>query len=152
MNIDNTGTTQATMIGNYTGWLGLGLCATNAMCSFNINWMSFGYPARCAVHGRQDRGVLRARSGTSTRRLAGGLDSWAMGCDMTGGSSGGPWVYGFGRFGAGHSRGATRSTGSSATTTGDTLTRGAERAELARVQLQGDSIYNAINGTAIACP
>jgi hypothetical protein len=148
INADNVGTTQAMMIGNYTGWLGLGLCQTNAMCAFNIHWLAFGYPQAAPFTGGKIE-TCASSFGYVDAATAGGLDSWAMGCDMTGGSSGGPWVYQFGRFGGqpggdalnwivGHNDWRH-------TAVPDELNSPAYNCRVI-------PIYNAINGTSFTCP
>jgi hypothetical protein len=86
----DTGTTQATLIGNYTGTNGL------AWNFGNVHWMAFGYPQGAPFNGGT---IMTAASslGYVDEAVGGGDFSLAMGSDLTGGSSGGPWIWQFGR-------------------------------------------------------
>ena len=112
-----TGNGQRGRIGTFTGALGFGACFTNAMCAPNSNWLAMGYPQAAPFTGGKIE-TCASSLGYVDAAVAGGLDSWAIGCDMTGGSSGGPWIFGFGRKAV--SPAALSSTCWSATTTGDT--------------------------------
>jgi hypothetical protein len=81
---------QAGLIGNYTGWNGL------SWNFGNVHWMAFGYPAGAPFNGGT---IMTCASslGYIDEWFAGNDFSLAMGCDMTGGSSGGPWIMQFGR-------------------------------------------------------
>lgn len=88
----DTGTVNATMIGNITGWLGF---TWNR--PLNQNWIALGYPAAAPFTG----GTIEVCASSFGYPDSGGPttpDSIAIGCDMTGGSSGGPWILGFGRY------------------------------------------------------
>jgi hypothetical protein len=150
MDTDDVGTTQAMQIGSYTGWLGIGLCFTDGACNINANWLAMGYPAAPPFTGGKIE-TCASSLGYVDAATPGGLDSWAIGCDMTGGSSGGPWIYGFGRFGAGQQPG------------GDALnwvvghndwrhTAVPDELNSPQYNCRAIAIFNAINGTAIACP
>ena len=75
-------------ISQRVGWLGF---ATN----FNRyqHWHSFGYPAAAPFTGK--RMVVASASFAYTGQVA-GTDTTGMGNDMTGGSSGGPWIMNLG--------------------------------------------------------
>ena len=79
-------------IGNFTGWLGLGWNWGN------VHWISLGYPQGAPFTGGKIE-VCASSYGYSDSGGSTTPDSHAMGCDMTGGSSGGPWILGFGRNG-----------------------------------------------------
>jgi hypothetical protein len=86
------GTVQPGLIGNFTGWLGLAWNITR-----NLNWMSFGYPQAAPFTGGKIE-VCASSFGYTDNGGPDATDSSVIGCDMTGGSSGGPWIWGFGRF------------------------------------------------------
>jgi V8-like Glu-specific endopeptidase len=86
----NTGTVVNNLLGNHTGWLGF---AWNQ--SRNQHWVGMGYPAGAPFAGGK---IIMAASGY------GYDDDWppdavlgvAMGSNLTGGSSGGPWIISYG--------------------------------------------------------
>jgi hypothetical protein len=82
----------AGLIGNFTGWLGA------AWNWGNQNWVSLGYPQAAPFNGGKIE-VCLSSLGYADDGGASVPNSVAIGCDMTGGSSGGPWILGFGRFG-----------------------------------------------------
>lgn len=88
----NVGTVQAGAIGTYTGVLGA------AWNWGNVNWVSLGYPQGAPFGGGKIE-VCLSSLGYSDSAGPSTPDSVAMGCDMTGGSSGGPWIFSFGRNG-----------------------------------------------------
>jgi V8-like Glu-specific endopeptidase len=144
----DTGTVNATQIGNFTGALGFGACFTNAACNINGNWLAMGYPAAAPFGGGKIE-TCASSLGYDDDAVAGGLASWAIGCDMTGGSSGGPWIYGFGRNG-GQPGGAALNF----VVGHNDWRHTAIVNELNSPQFNCRAIvmYNSINGTAIACP
>lgn len=80
------------------------------------HWDVFGYPAEKPWNG--NRLVTCASAYAVNDDNANGPDSTGVGCDMTGGSSGGPWILGLRRsnllngvtsYGYGHQPGATYS-------------------------------------------
>jgi hypothetical protein len=81
---------QTGMIGNYTGFNGL------AWNFGNVHWLAFGYPQGSPFNGGT---IMTAASslGYVDEATGGGDFSIAMGSDLTGGSSGGPWIWQFGR-------------------------------------------------------
>lgn len=84
-----SGTVWGTSIGNVTGWFGR---AWNF--SYQQAEKSFGYPQASPFNGR----VIVEVAGTGWYEhdfRSGGQVSKLMGNDMTGGSSGGPWILGF---------------------------------------------------------
>ena len=81
----------AGLIGDFTGWLGL------AWNWGNQNWVAMGYPATPPFTGNKIE-VCASSLGYADNAGPATPDSVAIGCDMTGGSSGGPWILGFGRF------------------------------------------------------
>ncbi len=78
-------------ISQRVGWLGF---ATN----FNRyqHWHAFGYPAAAPFNGRR---MIVASGSFAYKGNVGGTDTNGMGNDMTGGSSGGPWIM---RLGTGN--------------------------------------------------
>lgn len=86
----DTGTVIANTIGNVTGWLGF---AWNQ--SRNQHWVAMGYPAGAPFAGGK---IIMSAS------AYGYDDDWqpdtimgvAMGSNLTGGSSGGPWIISYG--------------------------------------------------------
>ena len=72
-----------------TGWLGF---AWN--WGYGLHYDDFGYPAAAPFNGvRMQR--CESSFGHADTRVT-GLQEQAIGCDMTGGSSGGPWIWQFG--------------------------------------------------------
>lgn len=87
-----TSTAGNGLIGNTTGTLGL---AWNFPA--NQHWVGFGYPQGSPFNGQK---IITCQSSLGylddAEPPASAVDSVAMGCDMTGGSSGGPWVISWG--------------------------------------------------------
>jgi hypothetical protein len=144
----DTGTVVNSQIGNFTGALGLGACFTNAMCTFNINWLAMGYPLGAPFTGGKIE-TCASSLGYVDAAVAGGLDSWSIGCDMTGGSSGGPWIYQFGRNGGQPGGGPLNwvvgHNDWRHTAVPDELNSPA-------FNCRSIIMFNSINGTSIACP
>lgn len=94
----DNGTVVAGLIGNFTGWLGFAYVnvAEGTSEAFNTHFMSFGYPQAAPFNGQKIH-VCASSLGYADAATAGGQDSKAIGCDMTGGSSGGPWIIGISR-------------------------------------------------------
>jgi len=92
INTQPTGTVINNHIGNVTGWLGL---AWNQ--AEDQNWFDFGYPQAAPFDGRFIV-VCNSEFGyeESDGNNQGGPNSLSIGCDMTGGSSGGPFILAFG--------------------------------------------------------
>lgn len=61
--------------------------------ALNVQQWAFGYPAAGRYHGK-DLVYCTNSGGTSLINDPNGADTWGMACNMTGGSSGGPWVTG----------------------------------------------------------
>jgi V8-like Glu-specific endopeptidase len=61
----------------------------------NLNYTAYGYPAASPFNGER----LYSCSGTASADRIGGTQSQGIPCDMTGGSSGGPWFVGSGAAG-----------------------------------------------------
>jgi V8-like Glu-specific endopeptidase len=97
--VADTGTVNTTLIGNFTGWLGLVIVVVAEGTSEATNWhyMSFGYPQEAPFNGQKIH-VCASSLAYPDAATAGGQDSKAIGCDMTGGSSGGPWIIGISRY------------------------------------------------------
>jgi hypothetical protein len=98
INTTNNGTccgasTHAGMIGNWTGWLGW---AVNF--SREQNWVALGYPQGAPFNGNKIQ-FDTSEFGYNDDWAGFGPLSVAMGNDLTGGSSGGPWVMQFGKPG-----------------------------------------------------
>jgi len=91
INTQPTGTVINNHIGNVTGWLGL---AWNQ--AEDQNWFDFGYPQAAPFDGRFIV-VCNSEFGyeESDGNNQGGPNSLSIGCDMTGGSSGGPFILAF---------------------------------------------------------
>ena len=87
-----SGTVINDHIGNATGYLGL---AWNQ--GYDQNWYMFGYPQGSPFNGNF---LVTCNSEFGYQDSDGnnqsGPNSAAAGCDMTGGSSGGPWILAFG--------------------------------------------------------
>jgi V8-like Glu-specific endopeptidase len=78
-------------IGNVTGWLGLAWNQAD-----DQNWVDFGYPQASPFDGNFIVTCLSEFGYEDTEgNNQGGHNSLAIGCDMTGGSSGGPWIMSF---------------------------------------------------------
>ncbi|MGV0111744.1 trypsin-like serine peptidase [Arthrobacter sp. CP30] len=60
-----------------------------------LNYTAYGYPAASPFNGER----LYSCTGTATADRIGGTQSQGIPCDMTGGSSGGPWFVGSGSGG-----------------------------------------------------
>lgn len=92
INTSTCGTVWCTSIANRTGYLGV---AWNQ--GEDKNFTAFGYPQAAPFDGNY-LVVCQSEFGyeTSEGNNQGGPNSIAIGCDMTGGSSGGPWILGFG--------------------------------------------------------
>ncbi len=90
---------QAGLIGNYTGVNGIVVANTNGFGAFNWHYTALGYPAAAPFDGGKIHvcGSSLAYVDDSDAGAAG--TSVAIGCDMTGGSSGGPWYAWFGKPG-----------------------------------------------------
>jgi len=75
-------------IESYTSWL----LSTWGGSYDSVHWNEFGYPAAAPFTGEV---MVEADSSTGTINgwLSGDRDTVAVGNDMTGGSSGGPWLY-----------------------------------------------------------
>jgi V8-like Glu-specific endopeptidase len=86
-----SGTIVNNHIGNVTGWLGLAWNQAD-----DQNWFDFGYPQASPFDGNYIV-VCNSEFGyeDSEGNNQGGHNSLAIGCDMTGGSSGGPFILGF---------------------------------------------------------
>lgn len=85
----DTGTVWGAQIGNVTGWLGF-----KWNWPRNFEWVALGYPQGAPFNGQKIQHC--ASHDVWTDDGGGGPDSNSIACDMTGGSSGGPWVEDFG--------------------------------------------------------
>jgi len=92
INTVTCGTVHCGPVANTTGYLGV---AWNQ--GEDQNFTAFGYPQASPFDGNYIV-VCQSEFGyeTSEGNNDGGPNSIAVGCDMTGGSSGGPWVLGYG--------------------------------------------------------
>jgi V8-like Glu-specific endopeptidase len=92
VNTSTCGSVWCTDVANRTGYLGV---AWNQ--GEDQNFTAFGYPQASPFDGNY---IVTCQSEfgyeTSEGNNDGGPNSIAIGCDMTGGSSGGPWILGFG--------------------------------------------------------
>lgn len=93
----DSGTVNAGLIGSFTGVLGFAYVgvAEGTNEAININYVSFGYPQGAPFNGNKIE-ICASSLGYVDPGTAGGQDSKAIGCDMTGGSSGGPWLISMG--------------------------------------------------------
>jgi len=86
------GTVNCKPIANVTGFLGY--CYG---CGYDQNWTALGYPAAAPFDGTK---IVDCQSQfgftDSEGNNQGGPDSASIGCDTTGGTSGGPWIIGWG--------------------------------------------------------
>lgn len=82
----SAGTVHNAEIGNITGWLGW------AANFGHRQVFSFGYPQGSPFNGNLI--IACAAPSWYTRNLGIGADSLYIGCDKTGGTSGGPWILG----------------------------------------------------------
>jgi V8-like Glu-specific endopeptidase len=80
-------------IGNKTGWLGF---AWNQSTKQHFN--DFGYPAASPFNGQRMITCQASTNKADTGIGGSGPNPLAIGCDMTGGSSGGPWIIKFAGF------------------------------------------------------
>jgi len=87
---NTTGTVVSDKIGNFTGWLGRAWNLSSSQAE-----MAFGYPAAAPFLGYHIITVASSEWYTSNF-TAGGQVSKFIGSDMTAGSSGGPWIIGWG--------------------------------------------------------
>jgi hypothetical protein len=91
INTSNTGSVHPTMIGNITGWLGW---------AYNFprdqHWIALGYPQGAPFAGGKIIMAASSLGYTDSWPCAGCPPSNAMGSDLTGGSSGGPWIMQYG--------------------------------------------------------
>jgi hypothetical protein len=87
----NVGTVVNAPIGNAVGWLGF---AWN-WARGSIHWVALGYPQGSPFAGGK---IIMAASeyGYDDNWSPDGVLSVAMGSDLTGGSSGGPWIWRYG--------------------------------------------------------
>jgi hypothetical protein len=85
------GTVNCTSIANITGYLGF--CYN---CGYDQDFTDLGYPQAPPFDGNYIV-VCNSQFGyqESDGNNQGGPNSVSIGCDMTGGSSGGPWIIGF---------------------------------------------------------
>lgn len=140
----DTGDTVGSQIGVHTGWLGFLVNAPR-----NQHWVAMGYPAASPFAG----GKLIMSAGSY-----GYDDSWppdavlsmAMGNNMTGGSSGGPWIVSYGLPGQVGGGGGNYINGHN-----DWKYSGvANENEMMSpyFDCRAMAIYNNIRGTSISCP
>jgi V8-like Glu-specific endopeptidase len=96
--VADTGTVHNTLIGNRTGWLGIAYVPVveGTTESFNAHFTAWGYPQAAPFNGQKIH-VCAAPFAYTDPHVGGGQDSKSIGCDMTGGSSGGPWIIGLSR-------------------------------------------------------
>jgi hypothetical protein len=141
----DTGDTVGTTIGTHTGWLGF---LVNA--SRNQHWVAMGYPAASPFAG----GKLIMSVGSY-----GYDDSWppdsvlsvAMGNNMTGGSSGGPWIVNYGL--TGQVGGPDPAVMNLINGHNDWKYDGFPNEMMSPyLDCRAMAIYNSIRGTSIACP
>jgi V8-like Glu-specific endopeptidase len=90
---------QSGPIGNFTGVNNLVYTATNGFGPNNLHWMVLGYPAASPFNGGKIH-VCSSQFGYVDDSDGGAAGtSFAVGCDMGGGSSGGPFLFTFGKPG-----------------------------------------------------
>ena len=92
INTVTCGSVWCTSIANRTGYLGVAWGQSE-----DQNFSAFGYPQASPFDGNYLVSCLSEFGyETSSGNNDGGPNSIAIGCDMTGGSSGGPWIIGWG--------------------------------------------------------
>lgn len=74
---------------NLTGFLGFAWNQSRVQ-----HWDAFGYPQAAPFNGQTMVRCEASHAVDDTGILGGGPDPIGIGCDMTGGSSGGPWIMG----------------------------------------------------------
>lgn len=137
----DTGTVWNTQIGNVTGWTG---AAWN--WPRNQHWVALGYPAGSPFAG--GKLIMAASSLGYTDDWLPGISSNAMGSDLTGGSSGGPWIMQYGLPGQVGGLGGNYLNGQ------NTWRHTAEPNEMASPYFDCRFVllYNAGTGSSITCP
>jgi V8-like Glu-specific endopeptidase len=90
---------QPGQIGAFTGTNGFAWLNTNAFDPFNAHYMAMGYPAAPPFNGGKIHVCASSLAYPDDSNAAAPGLSAAIGCDMTGGSSGGPWLLSFGKPG-----------------------------------------------------
>jgi len=75
-------------IENYTGYLGYSYDGSYAQ----RQWETFGYPQGAPFNGTR---MIECSTSTGQLNVGGETNTVEVGCDMTGGSSGGPWLMSF---------------------------------------------------------
>jgi V8-like Glu-specific endopeptidase len=88
-NMADNGTRLTGKIGTRTGWLGFAWNQARQQ-----HYLAFGYPAGSPFNG-QRLVTCAAEFAFTENGRTGYVDSQSIGCDMTGGSSGGPWIWRF---------------------------------------------------------
>jgi hypothetical protein len=89
VNAANCGTVNCQTIGSFTGWLGLAWNWPREQ-----NWWTVGYPQGAPFNGNA---MIACNSQYSYDDDWGAApSSVSTGCDQTGGTSGGPWIWQFG--------------------------------------------------------
>ena len=77
--------TECEMVNQFVGGQGIGFNLARG-----LYYNAYGYPAAPPFNGE----TLKSCSGTATNDVWGGTQSQSIPCNMTGGSSGGPWLTG----------------------------------------------------------
>jgi V8-like Glu-specific endopeptidase len=86
-------------IGNVTGWVPFIYADTTGFGAFNDAWAAFGYPAAPPFNGGKMHVCSSGFGYIDDSDAAAAGTSISIGCDMTGGSSGGPWYLWLGKAG-----------------------------------------------------
>lgn len=90
---------QTGLIGNYTGVNGIAVVNTDGFGAINFHYTALGYPAATPFDGGKIHVCGSSLAYVDDSDAGAPGTSVAIGCDMTGGSSGGPWLVGFGKPG-----------------------------------------------------
>lgn len=92
---DDTGFAVVASQGGQTLSATVGASGVSFNQSTGLSYTLYGYPAASPFDGE----TLQQCAGTASRDRLGGTTSQGVSCDMTGGSSGGPWFIGSGSSG-----------------------------------------------------
>ncbi|CAN5183248.1 hypothetical protein BH20ACT13_BH20ACT13_23990 [soil metagenome] len=141
----DTGDTVGSQIGVHTGWLGFLVNAPR-----NQHWVAMGYPAASPFAG--GKLILSAGSyGYDDNWPADAVLSVTMGNNMTGGSSGGPWIVNYGL--PGQVGGPAAAVQNMINGHNDWKYVGFPNEMMSPyLDCRAMAIYNFIRGTSIACP
>lgn len=141
----DTGDTVGSQIGVNTGWLGFLVNAPR-----NQHWLAMGYPAASPFAG--GKLIVAAGSyGYDDNWTPDSVPSVTMGSNLTGGSSGGPWIVNYGI--PGQVAGPPSNVQNMINGHNDWKYNGFPNETMSPYfDCRAMALYNAIRGTSIACP